>query len=113
MPESNELPEFLVSTEQLRNFVAECELSKRRGEHPELVAEGERLAKNFRMLFPDVSDRDLGTLIITFCQVFTALAECDLMNISILLHKVITSYGYAASDIVAGALAVEDITSGK
>lgn len=109
MPE--ELPEFLINKEYIRAFVQECESDKRNGINKKYTDEGERLAKTFRQFFPEVSDKDLGTIILTFTKAFSEVINTDAANLSGVLVGVEASYGYAAADILGTVLAIDDLTS--
>lgn len=110
MPE-NEVPEFLFDKDQIRTFINECERDRRLGLHPEYIAEGERLARSFRKLFPNVSDKDLGTIVMAFTQVFALIASSSAMDLSHVIDQTTSGYAYAASDLLSSALAVEDLTN--
>jgi hypothetical protein len=108
---AEELPEFLIDKEYIRNFVNECEYDKKHGLNKKCTGEGERIAKAFRSLFPDVSDKDLGTIILTFTKAFSRLSSTPAYNFSRVLDEVTSSYGYAAADILGTVLAIDDLTS--
>lgn len=107
----DELPEFLIGKDQLRAFVEECRADIKDGVNGNLVKDGERLAANFRKLFPDVSDKDLGTILIVFCKVLAGISECPASKLSQVLFETTGPYCYAAADIMGHVLDVDDMTS--
>lgn len=104
--------DFLIDKEYLKVFVAECQ--KDRVNPPSqrvaaLVKDGDRVADEFRKLFPEVSDKDLGTLIIVFVQVLTMVAETRAMNLASILQKMCGTYAYAGSNIIKGVLDIDGL----
>jgi hypothetical protein len=109
MPE--DLPEFLVDKAYIRKFIKDCEFYKNAGRDQAYVREGERLARAFRQLFPDVSDKDLGTIVLSFVQVLSKLSIIPVCEFGAALDSATASYGYAAADILNTVLAIDDMTS--
>jgi len=104
--------DFLIDKKYLKQFVAEC--AKDRANPPservaKLVAEGDRISNEFRRLFPDVSDKDLGTMIITFVQVFVMIADTPAIDLGNVLQKVCGTYAYAGANIIKGVLDIDSL----
>lgn len=90
----------IISPEFIRQFLAQCEMQKHLLETES--AEGRRLSDQFRKLFPNVSDKDLGTLIVIFVRAFTVLSDSSVITIGDNFQTMIASYSYCAADILRG-----------
>lgn len=105
-------PGYLMSKDQLRAFVAECRKDRQHlGADDPVIKEGEKLAKNLRLLLPEVTDKDAGQLLVSFVHSLIDLADCPAMVMSDLLNKTMAAYAYAAADLIGSALDVDDMTS--
>lgn len=109
MPE--ESAEFLIDMDYIRQFVQACIQDKASGVNKDLIAEGERIAASFRNLFPEVSDKDMGTILVIFCEVFAKITETPVAKLTPTMRAIGGSYAYAASNIMHDVLAIEDMTS--
>jgi hypothetical protein len=104
--------DFLIDKKYLKQFVAECEKDKVKPPNErirKLVEEGDRVSNEFRRLFPDVSDKDLGTMIITFVQVFVMIADTQAIDLGNVLQKVCGTYAYAGANIIKGVLDIDSL----
>lgn len=88
----------IIPPEFIKQFLYNCDHERHR--MPRESAEGSRIADQFRKLFPDVSDKDLGTIIVVFVRAFTVLAESNMSEISGNFQTMIASYSYSAAEIL-------------
>lgn len=98
-----------LNQEYVRKFVNDCQVDFASGKYPAEVNEGKRLADEFRRQFPNISDKDLGTLIIVFANVFGLIAETPALSLGYVMEKVIASYSYCAANILKGVIDLEDL----
>jgi hypothetical protein len=97
-----------MNEEYLRQFILQCEQDRAEGKHPMQIAEGDRLADEFRRQFPNVSDRDLGTLLIVFTNMLGYISNADGLTISYVLENFIASYGYCSGVVMRDVIDLED-----
>ena len=90
----------IITKESIIEFVKHCEADMLNPNNGVFIAEGKRLADEFRLTFPNVSEKDLGTIIVVFIQAISIVAQCSSMDLSYVFEKMLASYSYCASDIL-------------
>ena len=81
-------------------MVSSCEQERALGVHTREIEEGDRLAAEFRKLFPEVADRDIGTVLVVISRVLDAIAGSQVSKLSSNLDLCIGSYSHAAAVIL-------------
>ena len=90
----------LLDEEYVQGLLAACARERATGNYSKDVEEGDRLAAEFRKLFPDVSDRDIGTLLVVISRVLNAINESSVSKLSSNIELCIGSYSHAAAVIL-------------
>lgn len=104
----NDHPEVL-DERYVRFLIDRCTEERIAGTHPHEVEEGDRLASEFRRLFPDVSDTDLGTFLVILTRVVGLLSRQGLMNAAQAMDLTITSYSHAAAVILKSVIDLKEL----
>lgn len=99
----------LFTTESLVNFVEQCESDRMQGKYPAQVEEGDRLADEFRKTFPDVTDKDLGVLIVIITKVLGILGDTPAVKVGYALDILVGSYGFCAAKLLRGAIDLDSL----
>lgn len=97
----------LITSAFIKQFLHNCETA--RHTMPKESAEGDRIADEFRKLFPEVSDKDLGSIVIIFTRAFTVISETSVTQLSDALHTMIASYSYTASNLLNEAIQLDGL----
>ena len=90
----------LLDEEYVAALLAACDRERYTGANTKAVAEGDRLAGEFRKLFTDVSDKDIGTMLVVISRVLDAIYTSQVSNLSQNLSLCIGSYSHAAAVIL-------------
>ena len=69
--------------------------------YPEQAAEGKRLSDQFRKSFPDVSDKDLGSIIMIFSHLMLYICESyPFYNMAQALESAALIYAHSGADLL-------------
>jgi hypothetical protein len=90
----------LLDEAYVKQLLETCDRERTEGKHPKDVQEGDRLASEFRKMFPEVADKDIGTLLVVISRVLNALADSKVAMLSTNLELCIGSYSHAAAVIL-------------
>lgn len=75
--------------------------------HPDDAAEGLRLSEQYRKSFPDMSDHDMGSIVMIFVQVFIALLESQASASAIERYAMI--YAHTGADLLRTSLEFDEM----
>lgn len=99
----------LLDEEYMNTLITACAMERAEGKYSREVAEGDRLAAEFRKLFPDVSDKDLGTLLVVLTRVLLLLSGSTIANAAHNFDVTMTSYSHAAAVILKSVIDMREL----
>ena len=90
----------LLTEEFVTLLIAQCERDRAAGKYPREVSEGARLSAEFRRMFPDVEDKDLGTMLIVITRLLSVIGNSNAGKLGTNIDICIGSYNHAAANIL-------------
>lgn len=100
MNAGNEEFKFTITPEDAKMFISAWH-AKAVSCDPYYVAEGLRVADNFRKSFPDVSDHDMGAIVMTFISALMSLGNTPTHSLSEVLTAALESYSSTAASLLS------------